>query len=312
MPWKQGYTISDEKSLADHEVHWPDNARCCVSVTVDLSVASGPDGITAADFASARAQFGAREGFEQVLRVLRQFGLRASFAVPAVTALAFPESIKAAVAEGHEIAAEGLRHEDVTALARDDERSRIERCTAVLQDVAGRRPAGWFSLPRQGDPFAGGTISPHTLDLLIDAGYTWFGNGLADDIPHYWVTDFASRRAILALPYYYHYDDQFFLHFPTRGTGLENADSLFRNWMAEFTAQYRRGRCFHMTLHPYAVGFAHRLRLLEDFCQHMASTPELWNATGSEVAAWWQRTYPPQTHLRLEKSIWQDHPGSLS
>ena len=32
------------------------------------------------------------------------------------------------------------------------------------------------------------------MDLLIDAGYAYFGNGLADDIPHYWVTDFAHRR----------------------------------------------------------------------------------------------------------------------
>ena len=52
------------------------------------------------------------------------------------------------------------------------------------------------------------------------------GNGLADDIPHYWVTDFASRRAILTLPYYYHFDDQFFLMFPRKGTGLEHPDAL--------------------------------------------------------------------------------------
>ena len=65
------------------------------------------------------------------------------------------------------------------------------------------------------DPFAGGTISPHTMDLLIDAGYGYFGNGLADDIPHYWVTDAGSGRSILTMPYYYHYDDQFFLLFPS-------------------------------------------------------------------------------------------------
>jgi hypothetical protein len=40
------------------------------------------------------------------------------------------------------------------------------------------------------------------MDLLIEAGYAYMGNGLADDIPHYWVTDFTSRRAILTLPYY--------------------------------------------------------------------------------------------------------------
>jgi len=113
--------------------------------------------------------------------------------------------------QGHEIAAEGLRHEDVTNLARAmTRRARIDLTTKILSDITGRRPEGWFSLPRPGDPFAGGTISPNTMDLLVDAGYAYFGNGLADDIPHHWVTDAVSRRSILAMPYYYHYDDQWF------------------------------------------------------------------------------------------------------
>jgi hypothetical protein len=127
----------------------------------------------------------------------------------------------------------------------------------VLADAAGRRPSGWFSLPRQGDAFAGGSVSPHTMDLLIEEGFAYFGNGLADDIPHWWVTDFAARRAMLALPYYYHFDDQFFCMFPAKGTGLDNPDALARNWRWEFEAQYRRGRHFHMTLHTQHIGWCH-------------------------------------------------------
>jgi peptidoglycan/xylan/chitin deacetylase (PgdA/CDA1 family) len=210
---------------------------------------------------------------------------------------------------GHEIAAEGFRHEDVTELSRDDEAARIGLTTSILADVTGRRPEGWFSLPRQGDPFAGGTISPHTMDLLIEAGYRYFGNGLADDIPHHWVTDAATGRSILAMPYYYHYDDQFFLMFPSKGTGLEHADSLFRNWRAEFDAQYRRGRHFHMTLHPYGSGFGHRVRLLEAFLHHVSGFPDVWNETATVVTAHWRGLNPSPA---LEASIWRDYPGSLS
>ncbi|HXT79566.1 MAG TPA: hypothetical protein VN702_08380, partial [Acetobacteraceae bacterium] len=103
-----------------------------------------------------------------------------------------------------------------------------------------------------------------------------------------------------------------FLLFPSKGTGLEHADSLFRNWRAEFQAQYRRGRHFHMTLHPYAVGFAHRAQLLETFFRHLLDHPDLWNVTAGVVAAYWAATYPPETHLRLEPSIWRDYEGSLS
>ena len=176
----------------------------------------------------------------------------------------------------------------------------------------GTRPRGWFSLPRQGDAYGVGTISPNTIDLLIEAGYDYFGNGLADDIPHYWVTDFAARRSLLTLPYYYHYDDQFFLMFPTKGTGLEHADSLFRNWRAEFLAQYRRGRYFHMTLHPYASGFAHRVRFLGDFLKEVVGHGDIWNATGSEITKHWLQLCPREDYPQLEPSIWKDVPGSLS
>jgi len=309
MPWKDGYTISDEKSLADGEVRWPGDFRCCFSITVDLSVATGPEGITEADLASPKAQFGLHEGFDRVMETLGRFGLKATFATPAVMARIQARRLRVITQEGHEIAAEGFRHEDVSALSREDEAARIQLAGSVLSDVTGRRPDGWFSLPRQGDSFAGGTISPHTMDLLIDAGYAYFGNGLADDIPHHWVTDVSSGRSILTMPYYYHYDDQFFLLFPSKGTGLEHADSLFRNWRAEFDAQYRRGRHFHMTLHPYAVGFGHRLRLLESFIQHVCGFPAVWNATASAVIAHWRGLNPA---ARLEPSIWRDYVGSLS
>ncbi len=309
MPWKDGYTISTEKSVSDRDVRWPGEQRCCFSITVDLSVASGPEGITEADLASPKAQFGLREGLDRIEEALDRFGLKATFATPAVMARVQAHRLRLLTQRGHEIAAEGFRHEDVSAMSRADEAERIALTTAVLSDITGRRPEGWFSLPRQADKFAGGTISPHTMDLLIDAGYAWFGNGLADDIPHHWVTDAASRRSILAMPYYYHYDDQFFLLFPSKGTGLEHADSLFRNWRAEFDAQYRRGRHFHMTLHPYASGFGHRVRLLETFLRYVSGFDGIWNATASAVIAHWRQIDPVP---RLEPSIWRDYPGSLS
>ena len=37
MPWKERYTISDERTLADADVKWPDGKRCCFRVVVDLS-----------------------------------------------------------------------------------------------------------------------------------------------------------------------------------------------------------------------------------------------------------------------------------
>ncbi len=199
--------------------------------------------------------------------------MRATFAVPAVIAHIHCDLMRSLTAEGHELAAHGFRHEDVSGLERDEERRRIARTTEILADVVGRKPAGWFSLPRQGDRYAVGAVSPNTIDLLLEAGYVYLGNGLADDIPHYSVSDFASRRALLTLPYYYHFDDQFFLMFPRKGTGLEHPDALLRNWRGEFAAQYKRGRYFHMTLHPQHIGWSNRLLMLDEFLAELREYP---------------------------------------
>ena len=293
------------------QIRMCDGRTAIAAVSASLST-RGPTGIDVADLERPEAFFALNDGLEQVLTVLRKHGFRATFAVPAVIAKIYPSVLRQLVAEGHEIAANGFRHEDVTNLSRENEASRIAATTEILADVIGRRPDGWFSMPRQGDPFAGGTISPNTIDLLIDADYVWFGNGLADDIPHHWVTDFATARTILALPYYYHFDDQFFLMFPPKGTGLEHADSLFRNWRAEFEAQYKRGRHFSMTLHPQGSGWCNRAELLDRFLAHARGFPGLWNPTGTECARYWMATYPAGTHLALEPSIWVDYAGSLS
>ena len=49
MPWKDGYTLSDEVGIADHDLRWPEGRRMAVHIVLNLSVASGPEGITRAD-----------------------------------------------------------------------------------------------------------------------------------------------------------------------------------------------------------------------------------------------------------------------
>ena len=312
MPWKQGYTISDARSLTDSELRWPDGARCCIAVAVDLSVASGAEGVTAANLATPEALFGANQGLAALREVFRRHAMRATFAAPAIIAHIHRDLLCSLTAEGHEIAAHGFRHEDVSGLERDEERQRIARTTEILADVTGRKPAGWFSLPRQGDRYAVGAVSPNTVDLLLEAGTCISATDWPTTFRIIGSSDFASRRALLTLRYYYHFDDQFFLMFPRKGTGLEHPDALLRNWRGEFAAQYRRGRYFHMTLHPQHIGWSNRLQMLDEFLAELRGYPGLWNPTAAECARYWLETYPASAHLRLAPSIWQDYPGSLS
>lgn len=318
MPWKDGYTVSDERTLA--EVAWPDDAVCAALVVVDLSPPCGLQGLGTRELDADPAHYGWFVALPRMLDALDRFGLRATFPVPGIVAEQAPALVRGIAGRGHEIAAHGWQREDVSALQRHEEAARLARTTQVLADVVGQRPRGWYSLPRQTDRFAGGTISANTVDLLLEAGYEYLGNSEADDIPHYWVTDFASRRAILAMPYYYHLDDQFFIEFPALGQGgtnLERPQALWRNWRAEFDAmagtggQRAFGRSFTMVVHPWLNGWGQRLDVFERMLQHMHGSPRVWNPTAGDCASYWRSRYPAASALRLEPSVWVDHPGSL-
>jgi peptidoglycan/xylan/chitin deacetylase (PgdA/CDA1 family) len=314
MPWKSGYTTSDENTLRDRDITWPDGQQCAFVLVVDLSVASRPEGITPSDLNTPAGQFGTRVGLPSLLEVLKRFGIAATFAVPAVMAEIYADTIHIILEGGHEVAAHGFKHEDVSQLDKEAERARLEATTESLTRITGRRPAGWYALPRQRDPFAVGAVSPNTIELLLDAGYAYMGNGLADDIPYYWVADVEPPRTLLTLPYYYHFDDQFFLMFPPPGlgSGLENPKPFLTNCMQEFDAQYKRGRYFSMVLHPHIIGFGHRMRLLETILSHIQDASGVWNPTAARCVQYWQTHYPAHSTLHLEASIWKDYPGSLS
>ncbi|MFB0507180.1 MAG: polysaccharide deacetylase family protein [Thermodesulfobacteriota bacterium] len=314
MPWKDGYTITDEKSMNDEDIEWPENHQCALGIVVDYSVQSNADGIGPDDAGTHQAEFGARVGIWRLFDLFEKYNLRVTFAVPAIIAEIYPESVREIIKRGHEVAAHGYRHEDVSGLDIEEEKRRLEVTTQMLEMMCGKRPMGWFSLPRQQDRYPGGQVSSNTVDLLIDAGYEYLGNGMADDIPHYWVTDFHTRRNILTLPYYYHFDDQFFLMFPApgMGSGLENPMTLFENWRQELDATYRRGRYFSMVVHPYLIGWGNRLEMLENILLYIKGFPYIWITTGSECARYWKERYPASSSLKLERSIWRDYPGSLS
>jgi len=317
MPWKERYTVSDERTQED--VQWPDSGRCAFIVVIDPSPPCGPQGLGPAELDSDQAHYGLETALPRMLDVLDAHRIRATFPVPAMLASQAPALARELVRRGHEVAAHGLRREDVSALEPHEEQARLARTTDIIGEVIGERPRGWYTLPRQTDRFPGGALSTRTIGFLIDAGYDYLGNSQADDIPHYWVDDYPARRAILALPYCYHHDDQYFIEYPPvwhGGNNLERVETLLRNWRGEFEAmrgtieQPGFGRCFTMVVHPWLNGWGQRLDAFEQMLALSHNGPPVWNPTAGECARYWTGAYPAATALKLAPSIWQDHPGS--
>lgn len=311
MPWKDGYTVSDERGVADGDVRWPEGVRSALRITVVLGAAMEPHGVDDASLNGEAGHFGRHRGLDLILRTLDELGLNVTFAVPGLVAAAWPDTVARVRDAGHELALLGLAHEDVSELPRDEELSRLRRARELLQDAVGVKATGWFGLPRSGDHYAVGSISAATVDLLLQEGFDYLGNSTVDDRPHYWFTDPDEPRAILALPYYYHFDDAFFSLFPARGSGLERSDTLVRNWRAELAAQHRRGGVTSIVMHTHAAGWPSRLELVDSFLEGARKLPGLWIPTSAQLAEHWGAAHP-LSKADVLASVWQHHDDSLN
>jgi peptidoglycan-N-acetylglucosamine deacetylase len=311
MPWKTGYTISDERTVADADIHWPGDAGMSLTIVVELGPDCGPDGITAADLSTPEHFYAMHGGLDALRAVLNRHGIRATFATPGVIAELYPAVLQNMCSDGHEVAASGYLREDASTLAADVERDRLRRTGLAIAAATGRTPTGFYALPRAGDKYAVGALSDRTVDLLLELGFAYLGNSPADDVPHYWIVDPATKHGILAMPYHYAFDDQFFLLFPSRGTGLEHADALARNWSGELHAQYRRGRSMTIVVHPHHIAWPHRLYLLDEFLTEAMQLPRVWNATADMCARFW-RQHHRLADVVIEPSVWTHFDDSLN
>ena len=102
---------------------WKDGARCAFALSFDSDHETNElrDGGQSIGRLS-QGQYGARQGVPRILEILGRAGVKASFFVPAVTALLYPDEQRRVTAEGHEIGIHGWIHERNSELPADAER----------------------------------------------------------------------------------------------------------------------------------------------------------------------------------------------
>ena len=118
----------------------------------------------------SRGEFGDRRG-RAGARLLRCHGVRATFFVPGHTVLPIPTLVERIAAEGHELGHHGWAHENPSELDGAGEERVLELGFAAFDRVLGRRPIGYRS--------PAWDLSPHTIDLLLDAGFTYDSSCMA-------------------------------------------------------------------------------------------------------------------------------------
>ena len=156
---------------------WKGGARCAVALSFDSDHETTT--LRFADTSPGRlsaGEYGSRVGVPRILRLLTKYDIKASFFVPAVTALLHPDEQKRVIAEGHEIGIHSWIHEFNSQLPPKDERDLQLRAADVLEKVSGVRPVG-IRTPSW-------DFSSHTLAITREMGLLYDSSLMADDEPY--------------------------------------------------------------------------------------------------------------------------------
>ena len=288
-PWE--WSESDWRRLVNHvragralrPASWPGGARCAVALSFDSDhetneLRDGGRSISRLSW----GEFGSRVGVPRILTLLERFGARATFFVPAVSALLHEAEQRRVVAEGHEMGLHGWIHEINSMLPHAVERELMLRSADTLEQITGTRPVG-LRTPSW-------DFSPSTLAIAREMALLYDSSLMADEDPYELLLD-GQPTGIVEIPVEWIRDDAAYLithRFQSLRPYTAPAD-VFDIFRRELEAACRSGGVFQLTMHPHVIAARSRIWILEELLRE-ARAEHAWFATHAELAAWVRST----------------------
>ena len=230
---------------------WPGGARCAVAFSFDSDHETNElrDGGKSIGKLS-QGQYGNRRACRASWRAA-EYEVPASFYVPAVSALLYPDEQRRVVAEGHEIGIHGWIHERNSVLPEDAERDLQMRSADTLEKITGVRPVG-IRTPSW-------DFTPNTLAITRDMGLVYDSSLMADDDCYELLLD-GEPTGVVELPVEWIRDDAVYYNMNRFAalrpyTAPSDVLDIFRR---EFDVAWEEGGLFQLTMHPH-----HRLSLAD-------------------------------------------------
>jgi hypothetical protein len=84
-------------------------------------------------------------------------------------------------------------------------------------------------------------------------------------------------------------DAPLFRHVYGATNAIADPSRVFDLWSREFAGIYREHGCFVLTCHPFVIGRASRILLLEELVGYIRRFPGVWFTTGEGVARWHEK-----------------------
>ena len=222
------------------------------------------------------AEYGPRRGIYRLLEGFARHGVKASVMTNAIIAERHPKAVKAVADAGHEIVSHSYAMDVMPVMMQEDEeRANIKRCTGLLQNVSGQTIKGWLS-PRA-------TPSANTARLLAEAGYVWYGDTLADDLP--WVESMGGKK-IVAIPLSTDVND---MRSMKDGAPVNSIVSTFEEQLTRVRECGQNGSetgaaQIDCTVHAHIFGRPHGAYYFQRVVELAAKSPDVWVATRLQIA----------------------------
>lgn len=271
----------------------------CLSFDWDtMSVWPTAPGFGAPDRLSlSRGEFGAVAA-PRIFELFARYGIKGTFFTPGFTALAYPDLVRRALDEGHEIGHHGWMHENPGSLDAAGERAVIERGLEALDRVAGVRPKG-YRLP-------GSQFGPNVVEVLLEYGFLYEGTHMASDFYACYLRDrdhwsgsepyvFGKPTELVGMPAAWHLSDFPLFEF-VRGwsTVMASPSAVRETWQADFDWAYANcpGGVFVLPLHPQVIGRGGRLAMLEELIRYMRDLDGVRFERMGDYAERWKAANP--------------------
>ena len=248
----------------------PVRAVVCVTVHVDgPAVEVGRKQFPGAGIHTA-GRYAIRRGVPRHLEILARHAMPATFFACGYDVEHYPDTFRAILAAGHEIAAHGYLHEawDLG----EDEPALLEKTHTLIQRQLGVTPVGWCS--------PSGRKSHRTLPTLRRLGYCYDASEKDRDRPY---LPAEGGDGFVMLPNNTVSLDDYPFYFTGHSLAAEACD----NWIEEFEALRQAEGYIHLTVHPKAAGGSGtpaRAAAMDRFLAYVGAQPDVHCMTLAALA----------------------------
>jgi putative urate catabolism protein len=219
-------------------------------------------------------EYGSRTGVWRLLRLFKEYRLPLTIFAVGLALERNPLLAKELRDSPHEIAGHGYRWINYRQFSPVVEKRHIHKTIDIIEQMTGKQVSGWYT----------GRKSPHTRQLVVEAGLKYDSDSYADDLP-FWETVHGKNH--LVIPYTLDVNDLRY----TTSPGWNSGTDFFNYLKATFDCLYNEGathpKVMTIGLHARISGHPGRCEALRQFLDYIKPYQDIWVCRREEIAEHW-------------------------